>query len=135
MYTFLLVLNIIRTVPALHGKVPNVLTSLLYQKKDGRMWPHPSFFWYDTDFSDFFLFWKKRIFFQSRCHTKRRMGVALEDIRDRFMWRTSHVYSTSLIQYYKSMLIIAHCIVTFYFLRNIFVTFKWKLYQIYCTAH
>ncbi len=27
--------------------------SLSYQKKDGRMWPRPSFFWYDTDFSEF----------------------------------------------------------------------------------
>ncbi len=27
--------------------------SLSYQKKDGRTWPHPSFFWYDTDFSEF----------------------------------------------------------------------------------
>ncbi len=27
--------------------------SLSYQKKDGRVWPHPSFFWYDTDFSEF----------------------------------------------------------------------------------
>ncbi len=27
--------------------------SLLYQKKDGRVWPRPSFFWYDTDFSEF----------------------------------------------------------------------------------
>ncbi len=24
--------------------------SLSYQKKDGRAWPRPSFFWYDTDF-------------------------------------------------------------------------------------
>ncbi len=24
--------------------------SLSHQKKDGRVWPHPSFFWYDTDF-------------------------------------------------------------------------------------
>ncbi len=24
--------------------------SLSYQKKDGRAWPHPSFFWYDTNF-------------------------------------------------------------------------------------
>ena len=30
------------------------LRSLLlsYQKKDGQAWPHPSFFWYDTDFSE-----------------------------------------------------------------------------------
>ena len=27
--------------------------SLSYQKKDGRAWPHPSFFWYDTDFIEF----------------------------------------------------------------------------------
>ncbi len=27
--------------------------SLSYQKKDGRVWPCPSFFWYDTDFSEF----------------------------------------------------------------------------------
>ncbi len=27
--------------------------SLSYQKKDGRPWPRPSFFWYDTDFSEF----------------------------------------------------------------------------------
>ncbi len=26
--------------------------SLSYQKKDGRVWPRPSFFWYD-DFSEF----------------------------------------------------------------------------------
>ena len=24
--------------------------SLSYQKKDGRAWPRPPFFWYDTDF-------------------------------------------------------------------------------------
>ncbi len=24
-----------------------------YQKKDGCAWPRPSFFWYDTDFSEF----------------------------------------------------------------------------------
>ncbi len=28
--------------------------SLSYQKKDGRAWPHPSFFWYDTDCSEFY---------------------------------------------------------------------------------
>ena len=28
-------------------------SSLSYQKKDGRTWPRPSFFWYDTDFSEF----------------------------------------------------------------------------------
>ncbi len=27
--------------------------SLSYQKTDGFAWPHPSFFWYDTDFSEF----------------------------------------------------------------------------------
>ncbi len=27
--------------------------SLSYQKKDGRAWPHSSFFWYDTDFLEF----------------------------------------------------------------------------------
>ncbi len=27
--------------------------SVSYQKKDGRAWPRPSFFWYDTDFSEF----------------------------------------------------------------------------------
>ena len=27
--------------------------SLSYQKKDGRAWPRPSFFWYDTDFLEF----------------------------------------------------------------------------------
>ncbi len=27
--------------------------SLSYQKKDGRAWPQPSFFWYDTDFLEF----------------------------------------------------------------------------------
>ncbi len=27
--------------------------SLSYPKKDGRAWPRPSFFWYDTDFSEF----------------------------------------------------------------------------------
>ncbi len=27
--------------------------SLSYQKKDGRAWPRTSFFWYDTDFSEF----------------------------------------------------------------------------------
>ncbi len=27
--------------------------SLSYQKKDGRAWSSPSFFWYDTDFSEF----------------------------------------------------------------------------------
>ncbi len=27
--------------------------SVSYQKKDGRSWPRPSFFWYDTDFSEF----------------------------------------------------------------------------------
>ncbi len=27
--------------------------SLSYQKKDGRPWPRPSFFWYDTVFSEF----------------------------------------------------------------------------------
>ncbi len=27
--------------------------SLSYQKKDGRVWPRPSFFWYDTNFSEF----------------------------------------------------------------------------------
>ncbi len=27
--------------------------SLSYQRKDGRAWPRPSFFWYDTDFSEF----------------------------------------------------------------------------------
>ncbi len=27
--------------------------SLSYQQKDGRAWPRPSFFWYDTDFSEF----------------------------------------------------------------------------------
>ena len=27
--------------------------SLPYQKKNGRAWPCPSFFWYDTDFSEF----------------------------------------------------------------------------------
>ncbi len=27
--------------------------SLSYQKKDGRAWLRPSFFWYDTDFSEF----------------------------------------------------------------------------------
>ncbi len=26
---------------------------LSYQKKDGRAWPRPSFFWYDTDFLEF----------------------------------------------------------------------------------
>ncbi len=30
--------------------------SLSYQKKDGHAWLHPSFFWYDTDFLDFFFF-------------------------------------------------------------------------------
>ncbi len=27
--------------------------SLSYPKKDGRAWPRLSFFWYDTDFSEF----------------------------------------------------------------------------------
>ncbi len=27
--------------------------SLSYQKKDGHAWSRPSFFWYDTDFSEF----------------------------------------------------------------------------------
>ena len=27
--------------------------SLSYLKKDGHMWPCPSFFWYDTDFLEF----------------------------------------------------------------------------------
>ena len=27
--------------------------SLSYQKKDGHAWQRPSFFWYDTDFSEF----------------------------------------------------------------------------------
>ena len=28
--------------------------SLSYQKKDGRVWPCPSFLWYDADFFEFF---------------------------------------------------------------------------------
>ena len=31
-------------------KVPNILSRCQNQKKDGRAWPHTSFFWYDTDF-------------------------------------------------------------------------------------
>ena len=27
--------------------------SLSYQNKDGHAWTHPSFFWYDTDISEF----------------------------------------------------------------------------------
>ncbi len=27
--------------------------SLSYQKKDGRTWPRPSFFWYDSSFLEF----------------------------------------------------------------------------------
>ncbi len=39
------------TYDACHEK--QILMSLLlsYQKKGGRTWPHPSFFWHDTDFS------------------------------------------------------------------------------------
>ncbi len=38
-----------------HVTRKQTLRSLLlsYQKKDGRTWLHPSFFWYDTDFLEF----------------------------------------------------------------------------------
>ena len=48
--------------------------SLSYQKKDGCAWLCPSFFWYDTDLSEFDSV--DIIFLKSRCHAKRRMGAA-----------------------------------------------------------
>ncbi len=63
-------------------KIPQCPESLSYQKKDGRMWPCPPFFWYETDFFYFsFVLFILGIFFfffflKSRCHTKRRMGTA-----------------------------------------------------------
>ena len=82
--------------------------SLPYQKKDGRAWLRPPFFWYDTDFLDFFLqkiyFWTFFFghffiiyFLKSRSHTKTRAGAATracrsfgmtttQAIRDLFMW-------------------------------------------------
>ncbi len=37
---------------AAHDIIDYILEkSVSYQKKDGRAWPRPSFFWYDTDFS------------------------------------------------------------------------------------
>ncbi len=47
--------------------------SLSYQKKNGRTWLHPSFFWYDTDLSK-----KKRNIKEKKTavYTKRRMGGA-----------------------------------------------------------
>ncbi len=46
-------------------KGPLCLWSLSYQKKDGRTWSRPPFFWYDTDFLDFFFskFLEKKLIF------------------------------------------------------------------------
>ena len=40
---------------------------LSYQKKDGRSWPRPSFFWYDTDFLDFFF--DNSVSYQKKAHS------------------------------------------------------------------
>ena len=66
-------------------KVPKWPESLSYQKKDGHAGPCPSFFWYDTDFLEFFE--KKNLdflFLKSRCHTKRRTGARDSDIMGPF---------------------------------------------------
>ncbi len=58
--------------------------SLSHQKKDGRAWPRPSCFWYDTDFWDLFFiffFWKA-----TRTHPSFGMTTT-RDIRDLFVWR------------------------------------------------
>ncbi len=49
--------------------------SLSYQKKDRHAWPRPPFFWYDTDFLDFF--WKKifKTFFSKK--KKKKMEIFL----------------------------------------------------------
>ncbi len=39
-----------RRIDAHHEKTDVKVFVLSYQKKDGRSWPRPSFFWYDTDF-------------------------------------------------------------------------------------
>ncbi len=43
--------------------------SVSYQKTYGRAWPCLSYFWYDTDFLDFVIFF---IFLKSRCHAKEK---------------------------------------------------------------
>ncbi len=48
-------LFIVTSYDACHEKTDlkvfvGVIGGLSYQKKDGRAWPCPSFFWYDTDF-------------------------------------------------------------------------------------
>ncbi len=99
------ILNVNYTWVVSCWKVPNVLSrchikrrmgaATSYQKKDGRVWPHPSFFWYDTDFLDFFK--NNFSFGKSLCHTKRRMGEATcahpsfgmtptQNIMDLFAW-------------------------------------------------
>ncbi len=42
------------TFYACHKKTDlKVFVVVIPKKKDGHAWPHPSFFWYDTDFLEF----------------------------------------------------------------------------------
>ncbi len=50
-------------------KCPLCPESFSYQKKDGRAWPHPPFFWYDTDFS------KKIKINKIKQNLKKKVGV------------------------------------------------------------
>ncbi len=66
---------------------------LSYQKKDGRAWPHPSFFWYDTNFSEFDsadlidYILEKSVSYQKRAHPSFGM-TKTKTLRSVFSWRT-----------------------------------------------
>ena len=83
-------------------------------KEGRRAEPRPPFFWYDTDFLEFFgKVWKcvswlyiYILFLKSRCHTKRKAGAApcarpsfgvttTHDIRDLFAWRRPNYFYTA----------------------------------------
>ncbi len=79
-----------------HKKVPNVIASLSYQKKDGCAWPRSPFFWYDTNFLEYFFYFCLFFFFS---FFSEKVGVipkegwarpsfgmtATQDIRDIFV--------------------------------------------------
>ncbi len=77
---------------ALREKVPKCPESLSYQKKDRRAGPRPPFFWYDTDFLDFFwnfeffsYFWKVDVITKEGGRARPSFGMTTtQDIRDLF---------------------------------------------------
>ncbi len=67
--------------------------SLSYPKKNGRAWPCPSFFWYDTDFLEFESFdFIDHILLKSK-----------KTLRSVFSWRTSNEDLISLKPAWSSM--------------------------------